>query len=92
VSANVKAPEVDRMWIKLGFDIENKDDVWAYKRVDGKLVVRTRRSHGRQKMTGQIPNMIRQQMRLNQKQFKDAINCPLTREDYDKILKEKGYL
>ncbi len=34
--------------------------------------------------------MIRQQMKLNHEQFAQAIACPLTREGYLQILRDKG--
>jgi hypothetical protein len=58
----------------------------------GKLIIVTKRSHGSGKLDGNIPHMIRQQMRLNEAQFADLIACPLRREDYVKILKEKGHI
>jgi hypothetical protein len=39
-----------------------------------------------------IPHLIRQQMKLNEEQFQDLVDCPLSREDYLQILREKGLL
>ena len=44
---------------------------------------------GAGKLDGQIPDFIRQQMKLNEEQFKLLIDCPLQRADYIKILKDK---
>jgi len=60
--------------------------------VDGKLILTTKRSYGSGKLDGNIPHLIRQQMRLNQEQFDDLIACPLKREGYIAILRAKGLL
>jgi hypothetical protein len=81
------------MWEKLGFTLDRKaKDITATLRVAGKIVLRTRRSHGAGKLDGQIPIFIRQQMRLNERQFVEAIQCPLSREGYFEILEGKGAL
>lgn len=90
---NVKAGELDRMWAKLGFEIDSRAaDVKANLWVDGVLIVRTMRSHGSGKLSGKIPAMIRQQMKLNETQFSDAVRCPLKAEGYLEILREKGLI
>ena len=81
------------MWRKLGFDIDEKRaDIKATLWVGEKLILRTYRSHGSGKLSGNIPHKIRTQMKLNERQFKDAIDCPLTKEAYFDILREKGAL
>lgn len=85
--------EVDNMWQKLGFTLDyGSADVKANLIIDDKLILRTRRSHGRGRLGGNIPYMIRQQMKLNQAQFEDAIACPLGRQDYLHLLRSKGWL
>ena len=90
---NVKESDVDRMWKKLGFEIDSsRADVKANLRVNGRLILRTYRSHGRGKMSGNIPHKIRSQMRLNLGEFEDAIACPLKADAYLEILRSKGVL
>jgi hypothetical protein len=90
---SLKTGDIDRMWAKLGFDVnEGKRDVTATLIVAGKRVIRTLRSHGKNKLDGNIPSMIRQQMKLNDEQFSDAVRCPLKRDDYLRILREKKLL
>lgn len=90
---SLKAADVDRMWGKLGYEIDDKrDHVKAYLYVDGKLIAWTKRSHGKPKIEGPVIHMIRKQMQLNRRQFEDAIMCPLTRDMYHEILREQGYL
>jgi hypothetical protein len=79
------------MWRKLGFEIDDtKPDIAATLTVAGKIVVRTRRSHGSGPLPGMIGTFIRQQMKMNEGQFRDAVNCPLTAQGYLTILRQKG--
>ncbi len=72
--------------------IKENRDRHALFYVDGKLVLRTKRSMGSGKLDGKIPGFIRQQMKLDERQFADLINCPLTRDGYIEILRDKGYV
>ena len=90
---SIKPADIDGAWRKLGFSINEKAaDIKATLWVDGKVVIKTRRSHGAKGVAGMIPHFIRQQMRLNENQFADALECPLDQEGYLTILREKGYL
>lgn len=90
---SLKAQDLDTAWAKLRFDIDRTSrDITATLRVNGKIVVRTRRSHGAGKLDGKVQHFVRQQMKLNENQFADAIACPLQAEDYLAILATKGLL
>ncbi len=91
---SVRPSDVDRVWSKLGFDIDDgkKRDIWATLVVNGKIVVQTKRSRGAKGTAGQIPTFIRQQMKLSRDEFHAAIACPLTRDDYHALLREKGLI
>lgn len=69
--------------------IKDTKDRHALFYVDGKLILRTKRSFGAGKLEGNIPSFIRQQMKLNEDQFGDLIACPLDRNGYIEILKKK---
>ena len=85
------ASEFDRVVRKFGFDVRGGDHIRARLYVDGKVVVRTKRSH---KASGDLPsyNRIRQQLYLNEGQLRDAIACPLSRDGYLEILRGRGIL
>jgi len=87
---SIKASDIDRAWDKLKMVIKNSGDKHALFYVDGQLILRTKRSMGAGKLDGNIPNLIRQQMKLNEQQFADLIACPLTRDGYVQILRGKG--
>ncbi len=69
--------------------IKNTGDRHALFYVDGRLILRTKRSFGSGKIDGNIPSFIRQQMKLNNDQFAELLACPLDRPDYIDILKKK---
>ena len=90
---SLKAGDVDRMWSKLGYEIDAKrDHVTAWLYVDGRLVAYTKRSHGKPKIEGPVIHMIRRQMLLNKPQFDLALACPLNRAEYHEILRDQGAL
>ena len=86
---SLSADEVDRAWEKLKMVIKNTGDRHAKLYYNGKLIIATKRSFGGGKLEGNIPYLIRQQMKLNEKQFSDLIACPLGLPEYITILKEK---
>ena len=83
------AHEFDLLVHKFGFQTRNSKDLLAWLEINGKIVVRTRRSY---KSAGDLPmhHSIRQQMRLNDNQLREAIKCTLDRDSYIEILREKG--
>jgi hypothetical protein len=86
----IKANEFDRIISKFEFKTRNSGDLLAWFEHEGKIIVRTRRS----KSSGELPmqHSIRQQMKLNETQLKDAIQCTINRQDYIGILKKKGLI
>lgn len=88
---SLSAREFDGLVRKFDFRTRNSGDVLAWLEVDGKVVVRTRRSR---KASGDLPmqHSIRQQMKLSADQLRQAIRCTLGRDGYLSILKEKGVL
>jgi hypothetical protein len=86
----IKAKEFDHLADKLKLKTRNSRDLLAWFEYKGKIITRTRRSKG----SGDLPmqHSIRQQLKLNEGQFKEAIGCTLTRQDYINILRNKGLL
>ena len=83
------AREFDLIIRKFGFETRDSKDLLAWLEVDGKRVVRTRRS---KKSSGDIPmfHSIRQQLRLSEDELREAIDCTLGREGYITLLRSKG--
>jgi hypothetical protein len=74
---------------KLQLQTRDTGDRHAFFIYEGRVITRTKRSHGR----GEMPDYwIRQQLKVNEVQLSDLIGCTLKREDYVAILKEKGLI
>lgn len=86
----IKTHEFDHLGAKLNLKTRDSRDLLAWFEYEGKIITRTRRSEG----SGDLPmqHSIRQQLKLNEKQFKEAVGCTLTRQDYIDILQAKGLL
>ncbi len=84
--------DVDRIFTKLKMEIEYTHHKVGLFRHDGKVILRTQRSHGKGEIKGNIPFEIRKQLKLTSKEFSDLLNCEFKREGYIDILREKGIL
>ncbi|MFQ5839196.1 MAG: hypothetical protein ACE5HK_00575 [Candidatus Methylomirabilales bacterium] len=86
----IKAKQFDRLVEKLGLQTRGGGDLFAWFEYEGRIITRTRRSHG----SGDLPmqHSIRQQLKLNDEEFRAAIDCSLTRQVYIEILRRKGLI
>jgi hypothetical protein len=78
---SIKAADVDRIFRKLELKVRNGKDKHAWFMYEGKPVLHTMRSQGRGDL-GNVAHFIRQQLRVNEKQFADLRDCPMSRDDY----------
>ena len=85
----MKVHEFEKLVSKLSLSVRNSRDRLAWFEHDGKVVTRTKRSHGHGDLPG---NLIRQQLKLNESQLAEIIGCKLERSDYIAILREKGLI
>lgn len=85
----MKVHEYTRIENKLGLQSRNAGDRLSWFEHEGVEIVRAKRSHGNKDLP---EHLIRQQLKLNEKQFSDLIDCPLTREGYIDILTQKGLI
>jgi len=87
--AVLKTRQVDRALVeKLGFEkTESHHHVYRLW-LGGKLAARTYISHGEPELSRYHVSQMAKQMKLRPAEFVDAVNCPLTREDYHRILQE----
>lgn len=86
----VKRAEFDRIISKLTMKVRQSGDLLVFYEYEGKVIVRSRRSNKQGDLP--MPHAIRQQFKLNEDQFRDLVNCPLDRDGYVAILREKGLL
>jgi hypothetical protein len=82
----MKVHEFEKIVNKLGLKTRNAGDRLAWFEYDGQVVVRTKRSHGNKE---QPTNLIRQQLKVNEKQFSGLISCSVSLQDYIEILKSR---
>ncbi len=74
---------------KLELKVRNSGDRLAWFEHEGRIIVRTKRSHGNKELPA---HLIRQQLKVNEEQFSGLINCSVTKSDYVEILTKKGLI
>lgn len=85
----MKVHEYTRIENKLELKTRNAGDRLSWFEHDGVTVLRTKRSHGNKDLP---EHLIRQQLKLNERQFSDLIGCSLTKPQYIAILTAKGVI
>ena len=86
----MKVLDFERIVKKLGMETRNSRDRLAWFVHNGQMITRTRRSHGNGKFLPQ--DKIRQQLKVNESQFAGLISCSVSKQDYIKILTDKGVI
>jgi hypothetical protein len=76
---------------KLGFERRASHHRIYRLYLDGQPVARTFISHGQRELTDFHIGQMSRQMRLSRKEFIDAIGCPLDREAYNNIIRQRLY-
>lgn len=86
----LKAGNVRRALVhKLGFEHRSgHHDIYRLY-LDGRLVARTYTSHGQRELSAYHIGQMARQMRLSRREFQDAVACPLEREAYHTLLRER---
>jgi len=76
-----------------GFRSHNRSHVYYYLYVDGvKTDVRTMISHGEKEIDDNLLSLMARRLKLTKKLFADLIDCPLSYEQYVKLLREGGHV
>lgn len=86
----LKVKQIERIYKKLGMETTQTHHKLAFFRYNGKIAVKTRLSHGND--DAKAADKIGQDFRLNEKDFCDLRDCPMDKEKYVKILKQKGII
>lgn len=89
---SISARDIDRIYGKLEMEIRETHHRWAFFVHEGEVITKTRRSLGRGKLKGIVPDLIRQQLKLNDEQFNELLKSKFKREGYIDILRDKGIL
>jgi len=85
----MKVHEFSKLETKLQLRTRNSGDRLAWFEHEGKVITRTKRSHGNKDLP---EHLIRQQLKLNEQQFSGLISCSVTHDDYVEILTKKGLI
>lgn len=76
-----------------GFQLRENDHSFFHLFVDGKkTIVSTKISHGEKEISDSLLGMMARQVKLTRRQFNDLVDCPLTLEEYVKLLRAAGHV
>jgi len=89
-TTTIKTKDIDTSLCGKGFDREkNSDHVRYIFYANGiKTRIRTKISHGEREIGDDLILKMSRQLKLSKSQFMKLIECPLSEEEYTKILKE----
>jgi hypothetical protein len=77
--------------VKKGFVEDSTHHVMFWLHVNGKKTrVHTRYSHGVTECNDFLLSLMASQLHLSNREFNDLIDCPLKKENYIQILRDKG--
>ena len=88
----IRARDFDRVINKLGFQTRESHHLLAWLEHDGKVVVRTKRSHTPRSRDLPAQHSIRRQMKLNEEEFRQALSCSIDAEGYVELLRRKDVI
>lgn len=88
----MKVTEVLRAFKKLHMEIREGRDTLAFFYCGPRLVLWAKVPHKRGELKGRLPYYIRQQLRLDEEQFRQLVRCQVRKAEYVKILKDKGII
>jgi len=88
----MKIRDILRIFDKLEMEVREGRDTLAFFRWQGRTILWTKVPHKRGELKGKLPHFVRQQLRLNERQFRAVIRCDIWRDEYLEILRSKGLL
>ena len=88
----MKMRDMEKIFSKLELSTRATKHQYGWLMVDDSKILRVHYSHGKGDIPGKVVHRIRGQLKLSEKDFKNLIQCPLSRKEYLGILREKGYL
>ncbi|MCX6583231.1 MAG: hypothetical protein NT166_23900 [Candidatus Aminicenantes bacterium] len=87
----LKKQDIHKIFQKLKLEVRSTDHIFGWLVVDGKKILRVHYSFGKGSIPAKVTDKIRGQLKLDRQNFINLVKCPLSKEDYIKIIKEKGY-
>jgi len=88
----LKVKKALQIFEKLEMEIREGRDTLAFFRWKGNVILWSKVPHKRGELKGKLSYLIRQQLKLNERQFKELQECKIWREEYLEILRAKGLL
>lgn len=86
----MKVKDFEKIVVKLRMKTRDTGDRHAFFEYDGKVVTKTKRSHGK---GFDLPrDLIRQQLKVSDRELVGLIRCWFSRDDYIQLLKQKGLI
>jgi hypothetical protein len=82
----ISSRDFDAIAGKLEMEIRDGDHRFALLRHDGRVVIRTKRSHGSK---SQPTHLIRKQLKVDEVQLQGLVKCWLTKSEYLEVLRKK---
>jgi hypothetical protein len=90
---NLRKADAERIFRKLELkDTRSKKHVHGWLMVDGQRVLPLHYSLGRGDMPGHVPERFRKAMRLDRAEFREMVNCKMTRAAYLRLLRSRGVM
>ena len=84
--------DVNRVFKKLQMETRESGDTIAKFRYNGKVVLRSKVSHGKGELQGSLPHLVCQQLRVSRPEFDLISGCKYSRPEYEQILRDKGVI
>jgi hypothetical protein len=88
----IKKADIGKIFEKLKLEVRSTKHRYGWFTFEGRKILRVHYSHGRGSIPGRVSDKIRSQLKPTQKDFGNPIECPLSLEDYESILKDKGII
>lgn len=87
----LKTKDIRRSLTKKGFVEDSSHDhiIFWYKPGEKKTAIRTKISHGKSEISDPLIGKMSNQTRLSKTQFVDLVQCPLSAEEYQELVKDK---
>lgn len=84
---SLKVKDISSSLLKKGFVASEKDHTYyIFYKDNHKTRVWTKISHGEKEIGDKLINAMQKQLKLTKQQFLDFVNCPLSKDEYRKIL------
>ncbi len=91
--ATLKTRDIETSLLRKGFGPKDGDHkFFVYYIGEKKTRIFTKISHGKTEISDPLISAMGKQVHLNKSEFIDLINCPLTKERYQKMMIDGGYI